>query len=106
MKHRRQHFPLTTWFAVAALCLLLAAPATAVIAAPADAAPSGTLLGWATDWWSELTAEWAAVIAGSETVPSAAPDGFSTEPLPEGELSTTQNPEGGGEAFPSADPNG
>lgn len=109
MIHRTNRSPLTAWLAVAALCLLLAAPATPAnpaTAAPADTGPSGSFLAWVADWWSGLADGWMALTAGSEVAPDADPDGFSTEPLPDGELSTTQTPEGDGEVYPDADPDG
>lgn len=106
MIQQKKRVPLTSWLVVAALCLLMAGPATLATAAPTDALSSGTLLGWATDWWNEVKDGWMALTAGSEAAPAADPNGFSIAPLPEGDLSTNQTPEGDGEAAPNADPDG
>lgn len=106
MIHRTNRSPLTAWLAVAALCLLLAAPAITASAAPADTGPSGSLFAWAVDWWSNLADGWTALTSGSEVFPDVDPDGSSTAPPPDGDLSTAQTPEGEGEVFPDADPDG
>jgi len=88
----------------AAVSLLLALPAPATFAAPAESAPFSRIADWLAALLPFAPAPVERHTDASEALPTLDPNGITEAPSPT--LTTVQTGEGDGEALPTLDPDG